>query len=80
MRKRITRMGPVFIGRGAVTLETRRRSNRLTLDPTPIAWTVTGHRVYLDGRLYGIARDPYGLALEMAYGTGDTINGAEVIA
>lgn len=80
MSTTIRRMGPVFIGRGAVILATRRRSDRLTLDPTPIAWTVTGHRVHLDGRLYGIARDPYGLALELAYGTADTINGAEVIA
>lgn len=77
--RRIRKAGPVFIGRGAITLETRRRSDRLALDPTPIAWTVSGHRVYMDGLIYGIARDPYGLALELAYGTGDTIDGAEVI-
>lgn len=74
------KLGPVFIGRGAITIETARRSDRLALDPSPIAWTVSGHRVYMDGELYALARDPYEFALELAYGTADTIDGHEVIA
>lgn len=76
--RRVRRIGPVFVGRGRIVFETASRSDRLTLDPAPIAWTVSGHRVYADGRLYAVALDPYAVALELAYGTADTIDGEEV--
>lgn len=76
--RRVRRIGPVYIGRGRIVFETEQRSNRLALDSAPIAWTVSGHRIYADGRLYAIARDPYAVALELAYGTADTIDGEEV--